>query len=80
MTTRDEVQEALARVLLQRVSQDKYPSATEMAMLERILPPTLVRDYVNVLLKKVQADRTPSIPMLSRIGRIAEQLPSGSSR
>lgn len=75
MTTRDEVDGAVANLLLQKVRQDKYPSATQMALLEQILPPALVRDYVNVLLEKVMNDNTPSIPMLQRIQRVAQQLP-----
>lgn len=74
--TRDEVQMALGRLLLEKIRQDKYPSATHMSIVEHTLPPDLVRDYINVLLEKVLNDNHPSIPMLRRIARIAEALPS----
>lgn len=73
-TSRDEVQTALSRFLLEKIRADKYPSSTQMNMLEQTLPPQLTREYVNVLLEKVITDQTPSIPMLKRIQRIANAL------
>jgi hypothetical protein len=75
MTTRDEAEGALARVLLERVRQDKHPSTTHMTLLEQSLPSPLVREYLNVLLEKVLTDPSPSIPMIRRIQRVAGQLP-----
>jgi hypothetical protein len=69
-----EVQTALARILLDRIRRDQYPSVTQMGMLEETLPPPLLREYVNVLLEKVVADAHPSISMLRRIQRIGRQL------
>jgi hypothetical protein len=74
--TRDEVDTALSRFLLEKIRADKHPSTTQMNMLEQTLPPELIREYLNVLLEKVITDKTPSIPMLSRIQRIAATLPS----
>ena len=62
----------LANLLLQRIRQDDYPSATEMQLLESIIPQSMVSEYLDVLLEKVQADTWPSIPMLQRIIRVAE--------
>jgi hypothetical protein len=62
----------LANLLLQRIRQDQYPSATEMQLLESIIPQSMVSEYLDVLLEKVQADTWPSIPMMQRIIRIAE--------
>jgi len=45
-----------------------------MEMLEQTLPPEMTREYLNVLLEKVISDKTPSIPMLRRIQRIAASL------
>ena len=78
-TTRDEVQTALARLLLEKVRQDKYPSATQMALLEQIIPPALIREYLNVLLEKVLNDNAPSIPMLHRIQTVAQALPPAAA-
>jgi hypothetical protein len=72
--TREEVQTALAQVLLDKVRQDNYPSTTQMDMLEEILPPDLVRDYVNILLEKTLTARFPSIPLLQRLQRITQTL------
>jgi hypothetical protein len=72
--TREEVQTALAHLLLDKVRQDHYPSTTQMDMLEEILPPDLVRDYVNILLEKTLTSRFPSIPLLRRLQRITQTL------
>jgi hypothetical protein len=73
--SREEVQTALAQVLLAKVRQDNYPSTTEMDMLEEIIPPDLVRDYVNVLLEKTLSSRWPSISILRRLQRVTARLP-----
>jgi hypothetical protein len=62
----------LANLLLQRIRQDRYPSATEMQLLESIIPRSMVSEYLDVLLEKVQADTWPSISMIQRIIRVAE--------
>jgi hypothetical protein len=72
--TAHEAQAALARLLLERVRRDRYPSWTHMQILEEMLPPSMHRDYLNVLLEKVISDSQPSIPMIRRIARIAQSL------
>ena len=72
--TRMEAQTAFSRILLERVRQDKHPSRTHMEILEQSLPPSLYRDYINVLLEKVVHDKDPSIPMLRRIAGIITRL------
>jgi hypothetical protein len=71
---RDDGQAVLARVLLHKIQQDKYPSITQMSLLEEILPASLRREYLNVLLEKAMSTPTPSISMLRRIQQIAQQL------
>ena len=63
---------AIADLLLQRIREDDYPSATQMQLLESIIPQSMVSDYLEVLLEKIQADSWPSIPMIQRIIRVAE--------
>ncbi len=70
----EEARTAFTRLLLERVRQDKYPSVSQMDLIEQVMPPTLIRDYLNVLLEKVAQDNSPSIPMLARIARISQQL------
>ena len=61
----------IADLLLQRIREDDYPSATQMQLLESIIPQSMVNDYLEVLLEKIQADTWPSIPMIQRIIRVA---------
>jgi hypothetical protein len=70
--SREQVQTALAQVLLERVRQENYPSSTDMDMLEEIIPPDLVRDYINVLLEKALTSRWPSISILRRLQRLTQ--------
>jgi hypothetical protein len=72
--SREDVQTALAKVLLERVRQDNYPSTTQMDLLEEVIPPDLLRDYVNVLLEKTLTSRWPSISVLRRIQRLTARL------
>lgn len=72
--TAQEAQTALARVLLECVRRDKYPSWTQMQILEETLPRSLRREYLNVLLEKVLADSWPSITMLRHIAGLAQSL------
>lgn len=72
--TREEVQTAIARILLERVRQDKYPSWTHIQLIEQLIPQSMQREYVNVLLEKVLSDSQPSIPMLRHIARLTERM------
>jgi hypothetical protein len=73
--TRDEARAQIVETLMDKIRADRYPSATQMAILEEILPREMVADYLDVLLDKIADDTVPSIPMLRRIQRVAEQLP-----
>jgi hypothetical protein len=55
--------------------RDSHPSVTQMSILEQTLPPSMLPEYVNILLEKVWQDKSPSIPMLRRIQRVSQQLP-----
>jgi hypothetical protein len=73
-TTQRKAQTAFARMLLERVRQDMYPSWTHMEILEKSMPPSLYGEYVSVLLEKVGRDQNPSIPMLRRIAEIIARI------
>jgi hypothetical protein len=62
-------------VLLSKVAEDRYPSTTQMALLERNLDRREIGAYVDILLEKIDGDRFPSIPMMQRIERLLAQLP-----
>jgi hypothetical protein len=72
---RIESRAVLAGVLLKRVREDRYPSATEMDLIEQIIPPQLLPRYVEVLLDKLAQDQRPSISMIHRINRVASSIP-----
>jgi hypothetical protein len=61
---------AFARILMDRVQQERHPSNNMMDIIEAIVPPQLVPDYLDILIEKVANDRFPSIPMLRRIQRV----------
>ncbi len=57
----------LLAVLMKKVEQDQYPSATMMDMIEDQLTPDQVSEYARVLLDKVQGDTYPSIDLIRRL-------------
>jgi hypothetical protein len=57
---------------MERIRQDRHPSATHMTMIEQALPKQLIPDYIEILLDKVAQDSNPSISMLRRIAALVE--------
>jgi hypothetical protein len=80
--TRDEARAWYVNVLLDKVREERYPSATHMTMIEEALAsmPQLVPDYMDILLDKVANEKFPSVPMLQRIQGVAELLPKYDER
>ena len=72
---RIESQAVLAGVLLKKVREDRYPSSTEMDLIEQILPPQLLPRYVEVLLDKLAQDNRPSIEIIRRLQAVINRLP-----
>ena len=72
---RVESRAVLAGVLMKRVREDRYPSTTDMDMIEQIIPPQLLPRYVEVLLDKVAQDQRPSISMIHRLDRVTKSMP-----
>ncbi len=58
-------------MLVERISQDRYPSATMMEFVEQNLNPRQRQQYLNVLLDKIENDRFPSIDLMRRVQRLA---------
>jgi hypothetical protein len=73
--TRDETRIWLVRFLLHRVRADRYPSTTELDLIENMIPTHLLDEYLRVLVEKADADRYPSISLLRRIARVIDRLP-----
>jgi hypothetical protein len=74
---RVESRAVVAGVLLKRVRESRYPSATEMDLIEQVIPPQLLPRYVEVLLDKIAQDNRPSISMLHRVVRVINSMPQG---
>ena len=68
--TRHEVRAWLVEFLLDKVREDRYPSPTHLALIEKWISRDRVPDYLRVLIDKVEQDTFPSIPMLRRIRRV----------
>ncbi len=66
------LQERFAQMLLDRISNDKHPSATHMAMFESLAPPELLVRYILHLTETIENDTNPSIPMMRRVQRLIE--------
>jgi hypothetical protein len=73
-TIGEEARNAISRILIEKVRQDRYPSVTQMELIEQLMPPYLMRDYLNVLLEKVVLESRPSISLMHRISKIAQAL------
>jgi hypothetical protein len=73
---REEARARLVQMLLEKVREDPYPSATQLSIIEELLTPELAAEYVDVLVAKAAADNFPSIPLLRRISRVAATLPA----
>jgi hypothetical protein len=72
---RDEARIWFVRFLLRKVRADTYPSATQMDLIETVIPRYMLDEYLRVLVDKVDDDRYPSIDLLRRIKRVIECLP-----
>ena len=73
--TRDEAHGWLASMLMDKVRNDHYPSATQLEIIEEVLPREMVPDYLEILIDKAAQDSVPSVPLLRRISRVAASLP-----
>jgi hypothetical protein len=60
------IQEAYAEVLLERIRQDQYPSATYMNMFESIAPPRQLGQYLAHLMERIESEPHPSTSMMQR--------------
>ena len=72
---RNESRAVVAGMLLNKVRQERYPSATELSMIEQIIPPQLLPRYVDVLVEKIAQDNRPSISLLHRLDRVTKGMP-----
>jgi hypothetical protein len=73
--SREEAQGWMVEMLMEKIRNDRYPSATHMAIIEEAIPRAMIPDYLEILIEKAADDKIPSIPLLQRISRIAASLP-----
>lgn len=66
-----DVRAQLLEVLMQRLQNERFPSATDMDMIEDLLEPDEVPVYVEALMSRIRTDTYPSVPMLARVKRLA---------
>jgi hypothetical protein len=62
----------LLRTLLRKVADDPFPSTTMLDLIESLLRPEEVPVYVSILIRKIDSEVFPSIPMLRRLADLAE--------
>lgn len=74
MNDKQEAQVALARLLIDKIRTDKYPSSTQMNLLEQMIPRALASEYFDVLLEKVAMDQWPSVALLARMSRLTAEM------
>jgi hypothetical protein len=73
--SREEAQGWMVEMLMDKIRNDRYPSVTQMSIVEASLPRELIPDYLELLIEKAAQDHIPSVPLLQRISRIAASLP-----
>lgn len=62
----------LLGALLDKISEDQYPSETMLDMVEELLQDDDVDRYVDVLLDKVTSETYPSVSMMRRLVTFAQ--------
>jgi hypothetical protein len=74
MNDKQQAQVALARLLIDKIRTDKYPSGTQMDLLEQMIPRPLASEYFDALLEKVAMDQWPSVSLLARMSRLTAEM------
>ena len=54
--TRRDAQGWLANALMEKVRSDRYPSATQLSIIEEVIPREMVPDYLEILIEKLRAE------------------------
>ncbi|QWC83888.1 hypothetical protein KLP28_09595 [Nocardioidaceae bacterium] len=67
---RRQARRMLLATMLRKVRDDRYPSSTQMDMIEDLLEPDDVPLYAEILLEHVADERFPSVPMMQRLQRV----------
>ena len=77
----DEMRKRLTQSLLDDINEVQFPSVTMMSRVEATLGERDdLADYIEVLVKKVEATRYPSISLLNRLDGLLDQLEQAERR
>lgn len=63
----DDARLQLLRVLMDKVAEETYPSATIMDTIEELMIPQELPVYARLLAEKIEDSRFPSIDMINRL-------------
>jgi hypothetical protein len=67
------LQDHYAATLLEKISNERSPSATHMDMLEAVASERLLAAHILGLIERIENDENPSIPMMQRVQRLIAQ-------
>ena len=68
--TNNPLNEHLAELLLARIRGARHPSVTQMNLLEQIAPPRVRVEYALELMRRIEQETYPSVPMIQRVQRL----------
>jgi hypothetical protein len=63
------------QILLDHIVADRYPSANQMNIVESLIPPWEMDEYLDALFQKVEEVQYPSVEMMARLMRLVSYLP-----
>ena len=70
------LQAQYAESLLDKILSERHPSTTHMDMFETVATPRQLVLYTAHLVKRIENERNPSIPMMQRVQRLTAQFGS----
>ena len=60
----------LLEALLQKVNDENYPSTEMLDLIEDLLAPEEIAEYVEFLTERVTEETYPSMPLLRRLAKL----------
>jgi hypothetical protein len=63
----------LLRILMEKMAEETYPSATMMDTIEELMLPQELPVYAKLLVDRIEAERFPSIDMINRLRNLQPQ-------
>ena len=67
---RGQMRDAMHEMLIDKIGEDRYPSATMMDLVEAGVDERLLPKYVDVLMTKLGETQYPSTDMLKRLANL----------